>query len=260
MYQNGGWFNGPNDEYDQALGYKRGYRTSTRDLPMEMADALAKRNISMFIYVTAQPPCCDANAQRTFGFSTGLDDQKYTLEAAEKWNRVLRWWSIHYGEKVAGWWGDASYPWRDFNEEIAALYREGLRAGNPNAVVAFNSGVKGPEWLTSDYTAGEVYEPFDETGTDFSREENRATQKGHILTFLGEDWGVPGLRSYAELWIPWGQNIAATGTALTFDLGLNSDGDKPGYFSEEALAVVRAVAGSVDGENASENAAEDGDE
>ena len=237
IYQNSGWFNAPNAEYDRVTGYKSGERCSERDIPLLMADALAKRGVALFLYVTGQVPNRDERAQKAFGLATGPDDQKLSVEFAQKWSAVFREWSLRYGDKVAGWWVDGCYEWCDFNEEIAAIYRDALKAGNPNAVVAFNPGVKRAEWTTSDYTAGEINEPFAEI--DLAPETNG--QKTQILTYLGERWGMPGSRFTYREWSRWLEKAIPSGAALTFDTGLIPDGETPGVFSDEALAHLRSM-------------------
>ena len=181
MYQNSGWFNAPNETYDNVTGYQHGERCCVRDIPMEMADALARRGIRFFIYVTGQVPNRDEKAQAAYGLETGPKDQTITPEFARRWAEVFREWSLRYGTKVSGWWVDGCYTWCGFNEEIAGIYRDALRAGNPNTVIAFNPGVKMPEWKTSDFTAGEICEPFAESGF---APQNAEGQKEHLLTYL----------------------------------------------------------------------------
>ena len=74
---------------------------------------------------------------------------------------MIREWSTRYGDKVSGWWFDGGYDSVHFDEAVAAIYSEAVRAGNANALVTFNPGV-GLERHTraEDYTAGELNEPF----------------------------------------------------------------------------------------------------
>ena len=219
MYQNSGWFNAPNAEYDRVTGFKPGERCAERDLPMELADELAKRGIRFGIYLTGQVPNRAADAQKAFGLAEGPADQKLTLEFAQRWGAVFREWSLRYGPKVSGWWIDGCYAWCDFNEEIAAVYRDALRTGNPEALAAFNPGVKKPEWKTSDYTAGEINEPF---------EENRFAptidgQRAHILTYFGSRWAGRDTRFTVEEWGAWLRKAREGGLAVTIDIGPNFD-------------------------------------
>ena len=62
MNGDSGWFNAPNAVYDRVTGYETDDRCAARDIPMEMADALARRGIKFFIGVTARVPARDALA------------------------------------------------------------------------------------------------------------------------------------------------------------------------------------------------------
>ena len=246
MHQDSGWFNAPNKFYDEVTGYKAGERCSTRDIPMEMADAMARRGIRFFIYVSGQIPGFDERAQKAFGLEAGSQDQPITPEFARLWAEVFREWSLRYGTKVSGWWVDGCYPQCGFNEETAALYREALLAGNPDAVIAFNPGLKAQEWKTSDFTAGEVNDPFAET--DFAP-ENGLGQKEHLLTYLGNFWGGTENRFPTEEWIAWAKPAVDAGLALTIDVGLTPDEgvQGPGGFPQRSLDQVRAVIDAVKG-------------
>lgn len=246
IYQNSGWFNAPNAEYDRVTGYAPGDRTSGRDIPMMMADALARRNVTLFLYVTGQVPNRDERAQKAFGLETGPKDQRITPTFARRWSAVFREWSLRYGERIAGWWVDGCYEWCGFDEEIAAIYRDALRAGNPRAVIAFNPGVKKPEWTTSDYTAGEIAEPFEET--DLTPEVNG--QKRQILTYLGTGWARPDIRFTPDAWAAWSRDALQAGAALTFDAGLAPDDGTPGVFSDEAIELVRRITDALPNESA----------
>ena len=246
MYQNSGWFNAPSAVYDGVTGYKENERCSNRDIIMEMADAMARRGIRFFVYVTGQVPNRDARAQEAFGLETGPEDQIITPEFALKWAEVFREWSLRYGKKVSGWWVDGCYEWCEFNDEIAEIYRAALRAGNPDAVVAFNPGVKRDEWKTSDFTAGEITDPFAEK--EFAP-KNAGGHKEHILTYQGSSWGGAVPRFSDDEWIAWAGPAVGAGLALTIDTGLTAGKGTlgPGEFSPASIAQIRAVTDAVNG-------------
>ena len=246
MYQNSGWFNAPSAVYDKATGYKENERCSDRDIIMEMADAMARRGKKFFVYVTGQVPNRDARAQEAFGLEVGPRDQKITPEFASKWAEVFREWSLRYGTKVSGWWVDGCYAWCDFNDGIAEIYRGALRAGNPDAVIAFNPGVKRDEWATSDFTAGEIKVPFAEK--NFAP-KNAGGQKEHILTFQGDSWGGAVPRFSDGEWIAWAKPAVEAGLALTIDTGLavGQGTPGPGEFAPASIAQIRAITDAVNG-------------
>ncbi|MDO4575051.1 MAG: alpha-L-fucosidase [Planctomycetia bacterium] len=221
IFQNSGYMNAPNAEYCRVTGYAAGEKCSTRDVPMELADALSRRGIRLVLYVTGQCPNRDARAQKAFGLNPGPKDQKLDVAFAQKWAKVLQEWSDRYGTKVSGWWMDGCYQWVDFNEEIAAIYAGALKHGNPDAMVAFNPGVRRAEWKTSDYTAGEINEPFAETATS---RFNAAGQQTQILTFLGTSWARPDERFTDVQWVDWIRGITNVGGAVTLDARPETNG------------------------------------
>ncbi|MDO4557443.1 MAG: alpha-L-fucosidase [Planctomycetia bacterium] len=245
IYQNSGWLNAPNVEYDRVLGRKAGDRCAKRDLPMELAGALAKRGIRLMLYVTAQTPNRDPAAQRAYGLKEGAADQPIDVRFAEKWADVFREWSDRYGDKVSGWWVDGCYEWVNFNDEIGEIYSESLRHGNPHAIVAFNPGVLRNEWATSDYTAGEVNEPL--AITIDGRFTVDVGHQRHFLTFLGNAWGRTECRYTSEQWIGWITKIRAQSGAVTLDAHSNMDPalGPIGTLRQEQLEQLKAISAGV---------------
>lgn len=71
---------------------------------------------------------------------------------------MAREYGERYGEKVAGWWVDGCYPWIGYEEEKLGLLAAGVRAGNPQRIVALNVGVQDKVRAYSseeDFTTGE---------------------------------------------------------------------------------------------------------
>lgn len=240
IYQNSGFLNAPNTVYDEITGYAPGQKCSQRDVPMELADALAPYGIRLILYVTGQTPNRDAFAQAKFGLSPAPKDLKLDPEFARKHARVFQCWSDRYGEKVAGWWVDGCYEHCDFNEEIARIYSQALKHGNPHAIVAFNPGVRRPEWRTSDFTAGEINLPFEET-VHSSRTENG--QQCQILTFLGDSWCRPNCRFETDSWVAWVQSVVRNGGAVTLDAAPNWDpaAGPIGILNPDQAAQIKAI-------------------
>lgn len=215
MYQNSGWFNAPNANYDKIAGYQTGERCAKRDLILDLHKVLAPRNIKLLVYLTGQVPNRDPVAQKAFGLEEGPKDQKLSVEFAQKWAAVFQEWSDRYGDKVVGWWIDGCYKWCDFNEEIAEIYLKALHHGNPDAIVSFNPGVLKPEWKTSEYTAGEINEPLVEK-VEGRWKDGAQVQ---ILTYLGTHWGSRENRFTEEQWSDWITSVHDAGGAVTLDVG-----------------------------------------
>ena len=63
--------------------------------------------------------------------------------------------------RFRGWWFDGGYDWVGFNEDIARIYADAVKRGNPRAIVTFNPGVRLIRHTQAeDYTAGELNDPF----------------------------------------------------------------------------------------------------
>jgi hypothetical protein len=130
--------------------------------------------------------------------------------------------SIRYKTKIKGWWVDGAYAFIGYNDSSLSVLSKALKAGNKNAIIAFNQAPR-PEVTyyskLDDYTAGEMY-------TIASLPEKRFLQQAqwHALTFLGKDWGQPGLRftnAEVEKYII---GCNAKGGVVTMDVCLYRDG------------------------------------
>ena len=251
MNGDSGWFNAPSAVYDRVTGYETDDRCAARDIPMEMADALARRGIKFFIGVTAQVPARDARAREAFGLETETPNPVITPEFAPKWAEVLRQWSLRYGTKVAGWRVDGCRAEYGFGEETAAVYLDALRAGNPAAAVTFDPGAGAADWKASDFTTAEVREPFSETGFPSKNADGRKKLLLVRSDSSRED-GEPAA---------WAKSAADAGLALTFETELTADETipGPGGIAREDLKRIRAAAAAVKGwtpENAFRRAVE----
>lgn len=216
--QNSGWFNAPNAAYDRITGYRPGERCASRDLPMDLHRALQAKGIRLMLYLPCQTPNRDPRAQGAFGLAQGLRDQPIDLAFAKKWAEVIQEWSERYGDKVSGWWFDGGYARIGFNEDIARIYAEAVRRGNPGAIVTFNPGVRLVRHTQAeDYTAGELTEPF--TVLPAGRWVDGS--QWHALTYLGSTWGKRDVRFPAEPWKKWVRQANAQGGAVTLDMGPN---------------------------------------
>lgn len=218
--QNSGWFNAPNSAYDRVTGYQPGERCSRRDLPLDLYRALHPRGIRLMLYLPCQTPNRDTRAQAAFGLPQGPKDQPIDAAFARRWAEVIAEWSARYGDKVSGWWFDGGYAWIGFNEEIARIYADAVKRGNPQAIVTFNPGVSLVRHTRAeDYTAGELNDPFGVVPT--SRWVDGS--QWHALTFLGSTWGGRNVREPTDRWRDWVQKVTARGGAVTLDMGPNWD-------------------------------------
>jgi hypothetical protein len=239
--QNSGWFNAPNATYDRITGYQPGERCATRDLPLDLYQALHAKGIRLMLYLPCQAPNNDSRAQKAFGLPQGHKDQPLDLAFAKQWAAVIHEWSARYGDKVSGWWFDGGYSHIHFNEEIASLYADAVKRGNPKAIVTFNPGVSLKRHTQAeDYTAGELNDPFGVVPA--SRWVNGS--QWHTLTFLGSTWGKRNVRQPTERWRDWFQKVAAQGGVVTLDMGPNWDpkAGPIGAFDQAQAEQFRAIA------------------
>ena len=197
--QNSGYLCSPNATYERTCGYAPGSHCAARDIPAELIAALKPHGIKLLLCLPCQPP---------------------NAVAAKRWAAVIEEWGLRYGKGVAGWWFDGAYRRIRFDDEIAALYAAAAKRGNPDAVVAFNEGVRSPvrRWtFAGDYLAGEVDEPFNETCSGRWSDD----RQWHLLTFAGSYWGKPDCRYADEQWIAWMKPILKKGGAVTVDLAID---------------------------------------
>ncbi|MCX5644639.1 MAG: alpha-L-fucosidase [Phycisphaerae bacterium] len=253
--QNSGFFNAPNATYDRLTGYAPGERCSTRDLPLDLYQALKSRGIRLMLYLPCQTPNADARAQKAFGLPQGKKDQPIDLEFAQKWAQVIQEWSDRYGDKVAGWWFDGGYDHIKFNEAIAQVYAKAVKHGNPNAIVTFNPGVKLIRHTQAeDYTAGELNEPFDVLPASRWVEGSQ----WHALTFLGAHWSARDTRFPTENWVQWVSTVVSKGGVVTLDMGpnWNPQAGPISALAEAQMAQVQAIHAALDRANPSRPAVE----
>ena len=124
-----------------------------RDYIMELADALNKRGIKLYLYYHL------GNKDKEFWAATTqkgkLKEREAILESVfSNWKAIVSEVGNRYGKKLAGWWfdGGMSYYPTDF-EELSKV----ARTGNPARMICFNA-YKFPAFTEfADYMGGEMY-------------------------------------------------------------------------------------------------------
>lgn len=181
----------PNATFDRITGYKPGEACATRDLIEDLYVSLNRRGIPLMLYWTGDGPRADAKAGPAYGCGTPV-----SKEFVQKWADTFREYGERYGDKIAGIWCDGSYSFIGYDDEKLGILAEGLRAGNPNRIIALNPGVDPLVKAYTpheDYTCGEQNKFFDMPAGRFLNGE-----QWHILSFLsGTWWGAPGV-GYAK--------------------------------------------------------------
>jgi hypothetical protein len=152
--QNTGYYNSPNSAYEKYAGVAPNTRCSKRDLPMEIADALAASGIGMYLYLPEDVGWGDTKAANSFGLTT-LAVGNWVVDSTftPKWNAVVKEWADRYGGKVRGWFFDGYEARWGVTATMANTYRATCMAANPCAVLTFNGTGSDP---LSDTERGET--------------------------------------------------------------------------------------------------------
>ena len=180
----------PNSAFDAIAGTNPGEACARRDIILDLADALAKYDIDLYLYYTGDGPYKDVEIGKRFGFIEPR--QNISLDFAEKWASVLEEYAVRYGERVKGWWIDGCYDFFGYTQKTLAPYAKAIRKGNPSALISMNNGVKDDLFSWSDnedFTSGEFN---DFTCIPKSSDINGSVP--HILAPLGispdgSEWG-----------------------------------------------------------------------
>lgn len=244
------FFLGQNATYDRYTGQVPS-RGSKRDLMVDLADALAKHDIKLIAYFFGQAPCFnDAEIEgfqsgRAAYYRSGAFDRN--AEALSRWQEVLKEYSLRWGDKVAGWWIDATYRpntiYRHPDAPNFESFSAALRSGNPDAIVCYNPG-RFPRLMSitphEDYTAGEVNDP--------TRLEFRYRHEGkidgaqiHALSFLGKFWGQGDPRFTDEQIAEYTANVVKVRGAFTWDVPVNPNGLIKEPFFKQLKALGKAA-------------------
>jgi len=259
--QNSGYYLSPNETYDALVGHQPSH-CSRRDLVADLAEELEPRGIRLLVYFTACAPaldkqaierlkCTPPNDARKIGFhpelyeyQPGVDDR--LTEFQQMWESIVREWALRWGKKCHGWWIDGCYNaevmYRHPEPPNFASFAAALKAGNPEALVAFNPGVKVPvicHWEEEDYTAGEISDAFPVPSL-YDRQRLGRFVNGaqfHILTYLGQGWGQGEPRFPDEFVIGYTKLINAHEGVITWDVPPT----KEGLIAESAFRQLLAL-------------------
>ena len=243
--QNHGYYCSPNETYESFTGYQKNQRCSRRDLPMELADALSKHHIRLMLYLPSRAPQQDPQAMQ--GLSDVGQEKPAPQEFTRKWSAVIREWSMRYGTRISGWWFDGAYNtagWDDLSKAYNwKTWADACRAGNPNNLLAFNSGTDPKRAFLSlskqdDYTAGEQ--------TDWKANPQQfpapAGVQWQILSHLGPNWGkAEAPRSSDAAMIDYIRTVNAQGGVVTMDVSVSTDGKVFAPHLDQLRAIKAAL-------------------
>jgi hypothetical protein len=137
--QNTGYYDSPNAIYETYAGVAANTRCSHRDLPMEIADALAAKGIGLYLYLPEDVGWGDTKAAAAFGLTTqAVGNWVVDGTFTPKWNAVIKTWADRYGSKVRGWFFDGYEARWGVTAAMANSYSATCKAANPCAAVTFN--------------------------------------------------------------------------------------------------------------------------
>ena len=217
--QNSGHYCSPNETYDSFVGIKPS-KCSKRDLISDIYDAIAPAGIKLMVYLPSGAPAADPVAMGKLGWKWGYEGDwpswgnkrtgERLAEFQEKWEAVIREWSLRWVDKVSGWWIDGCYfadeMYRHPDPPNFESFAAALKAGNPDSIVAFNPGVLVPVISMTEhenYTAGEISDAFPVCP---GRWINGV--QCHILSYLGARWGGGEPRFVDEFVVGYGLDYA----------------------------------------------------
>ncbi len=240
--QNSGYYLAPNAAYDKITGV-RPSKCSRRDLVADLYDALHKRGIKLMVYLPSGAPAGDKIADAALEWRNGPYPNK---EFQQKWEQVIREWSLRWGKKVSGWWFDGCYfpnsMYRSTQPPNFATFAAAARAGNPDSIVAFNPGVVYRILSMTpyeDFTAGEIDQPDRATIRRSTDGKMDGTQI-QMLSFLGEKWGMGSPRFSAGQVVAYSRKIWDAGGAVTWDVPVELNGTISPALLEQLAAIGKA--------------------
>ena len=247
--QNSGFYLSPNQAYDDIVGI-RPSKCSRRDLIADLARALTPRGIRLLAYLPGGAPAADAVAKARL---EGRPDERLT-DLQRNWEAVAREWSLRWGTSLSGWWIDGPYNTAAYSHPDAPKYRsfaEALKAGNPDAIVAFNNGLRTPLYSITecdDFTPGEIERDMTVAAgntPDYSRLQNYERYLNgaqlHVLTIMGEWWGKGPVRFPDELTIGYTKFINSRGGVVSWDAPLTQRGLIDEAFWPQVKALGQAI-------------------
>lgn len=241
--QNSGHYCSPNATYDKIVGISPS-KCSRRDLIMDLSKALKKRDIRLIAYLPSGAPNADSVAIRQLEWNWG----ERCAEFQVKWESVIREWSDRWGDNIVGWWFDGCYlPNTMYRGEAPnfTTFAAAARHGNPNNIVAYNTGVNTPITTVSpdeDYISGEVNNPPSGWWIGIDDPIKLGTYDGaqcHVLTYLGDSWGGGSPRFSDAEALTHTRKVTDSRGAITWDVPITPEGVIPAEFITQ-LKIIGA--------------------
>jgi hypothetical protein len=194
------------------------------------------------VYLPSGAPAGDKVADAALEWQNGPHPNR---EFQSKWEQIIRTWSERWGKKVSGWWFDGCYfpnsMYRSPDPPNFASFAAAARAGNPDAIVAFNPGVVYRMLSMTpheDFTAGEIDKP--ELVTVRRSVDGRVDgTQIHMLSFLGEKWGRGNPRFTSQQVVDYTKKVLDFGGAVTWDVPVELNGTISQPFLDQLMTLKK---------------------
>ena len=244
----------PNEAYSRITGIAPGEACAERDLIMDIALALQKYDIDLYLYYTGDGPHFDKIAGPAMGlyedYQAGIHG-KVDRHFVENWASVLEEYAVRYGSLVKGWWVDGCYKSLGYNNELLSIYYNAIKKGNPDALPAFNSGTASfvnpdgddtpKKWYENEgFTCGE-----DNDFTYIFKSRFTDGAQNHLLIPFGEyrdgnicwGWCNTGVRRSKEYVADYIRKNNEAGAVITVDIFV----DHRGNFDPEQVEALKYI-------------------
>ncbi len=244
--QNSGYYCSPNSAYTNVMEVNRGELCSTRDLPMDLINALNVYGIPLILYLPSNPPNSNRLVAEKMEYPFGKDS------ATTQFNQpilesMIQEWSLRYKEGVKGWWFDGLYEGNNIRtsrmdmslKHNISTHTLAAKAGNKNSIVTYNSGFGKLKANTPycDYSSGEK-----KTIDEFP--ENRWVEKGvqwFLFTYLGETWGGKGQQFETDSLVNMTRKIIENEGVLCLEVVTNSKGEILPHHLAQISAIGKII-------------------
>lgn len=239
--QNSGFYCSPNQVYDNVLGVNPGDLCSTRDLPMDLINALKKYDIPLILYLPSNPPVNNKLVSEKFHYP--LKDTATSQYNQPILEDMIREWSIRYGKGAKGWWFDGLYSWNAIRstrmdmslKHNISTHTLAAKAGNKQSIVTYNYGFGEIQVNTPycDYSSGEK-----QTIDEFP--SSRWVEDGvqwFLFTYLGEKWGGKGQQFEKDILVKMAEKIVENDGVLCLEVVTDAVGNMLPHHLEQIKAV-----------------------
>lgn len=171
-------------------------RLMGRDVGKELAAALSREGISLFLYLPFRAPQRDKALMECLGDNS--ERKPTTPQFMHAWSQMIREYSLRYGHQLAGWWFDGAYNLDGIDDKQWTEFCSATQIGSSFRYVALNPG-EGVKYFSKkqsvcqNYSAGELNLVM---SYDFDKADFNAEMSPHILTYLSSKWARRGLVNF----------------------------------------------------------------